>query len=456
MKKRRRDRWRMGSALWRSWRYEITPAGKTVVFAGLVGSVGMISVRIPMYMVGVGLGALFVVAMFTAFVFWPRVSVRGRFPEKTLAGEPVTAQFVVTPTSRWPVFDLGLGFFGLPAGLHEIESDVTVRHLPRGETALMPVTLRADHRGMYELPPLRAFTTFPFNLFRVGLNRSELERLLVLPAFEPLGRIDLQVRARYQPGGIVLTSNVGEAPEYIGNREYVPGEPARRLDFRSWARLGRPVVREYQEEYYCRIALILDTWTGDANPAARESGSRTSKSASSPSSPAANRRRSSWLNAIRKGPRKRAAREASERLEGAVSLAASVADALCNGEYIIDLFAAGPELYVFRSGRHTAHFENVLEILAGVGHCPEDPFAAVTPAVADELGSISAAVCIFLDWDTARAHLVRTILEAGCSLLVVIVRDGPTTEPCAPIDGVTIQRFTPAEVAAGGLDLIGE
>jgi hypothetical protein len=33
----------------------------------------------------------------------------------------------------------------------------------------------------------------------------------------------------------------------------------RRIDFRSWARLGKPVVREYQEEYYCRIALILDT-----------------------------------------------------------------------------------------------------------------------------------------------------------------------------------------------------
>ena len=75
----------------------------------------------------------------------------------------------------------------------------------------------------------------------------------------PLVDVSVPVGMRHQPGGIALTSNIGESPEYIGNREYVPGEPVRRIDFRSWARLGKPVVREFQEEYYCRIALVLDT-----------------------------------------------------------------------------------------------------------------------------------------------------------------------------------------------------
>ena len=57
-------------------------------------------------------------------------------------------------------------------------------------------------------------------------------------------------------------------------------------------------------------------------------------------------------------------------LEAAVSLTASVADAMCGGEYIIDIFAVGPKLYVFRAGRHTAHFDNVLEILAAVRETP--------------------------------------------------------------------------------------
>jgi uncharacterized protein (DUF58 family) len=186
---------------------------------------------------------------------------------------------------------------------------------------------------------------------------------------------------------------VGESPEYIGNREYVPGEPARRLDFRSWARTGTPVVREYQEEYYCRIALLLDTYV----PHKRGQG-----------------------------------RAEAERLEAAVSLSAAVADVLSGGEYLVDLFAAGPELYVFQSGRHTAHFENILEILAGVETCRSDPLETLAPAVAEELTNISAAVCVLLDWDDARRRLLQTIAEAGCALKVLLVRNEPPTQP---IDG---------------------
>ncbi|MEX1098300.1 MAG: DUF58 domain-containing protein [Planctomycetales bacterium] len=425
------QRRRLWLALWRSWQEEITLPGKLVVYAGLIGAVGMVSVRIPMYFVPVGLGALFVVAMFAGLCFWPKVSIAGRFPEKVIVGQPVTAQFTVRPESRRPIFDLSLGLFELPPALCELHRDSTVRNLSRDETAQVPVTLLALRRGLYELPSLRAYTTFPFNLFRIGLSRRPMGPLLVLPAFEPLARLDLPASRRYQPGGIALTSNVGESPEYVGNREYVPGEPARRLDFRSWARLGRPVVREYQEEYYCRIALILDTWTGADRFAATRRGALRP-----------------WSSASRRG-----AHRAAAGLEGAVSLAASVADALCNGEYVIDLFAAGPELYMFRSGRHTAHFENVLEILACVEPSPRDPFPTITPAVAEEAGNLSAAVCVFLDWDAARADLVRTILEAGCGLHAIVVRDGPTTEPCLAIDGARVRQVTPAEVAAGELEI---
>ena len=112
------------------------------------------------------------------------------------------------------------------------------------------------------MPPVRAFSTFPLNLYRTPAGQSEPWTLLILPNFHPLQGIDVPIGARYQPGGIALTSNLGESPEYIGNREYVSGDSIRHIDFRAWARLSMPAVREYQEEYYCRIALVLDTFTG--------------------------------------------------------------------------------------------------------------------------------------------------------------------------------------------------
>jgi uncharacterized protein (DUF58 family) len=250
------------------------------------------------------------------------------------------------------------------------------------------VTLTPKRRGRYQLPDLRAYTTFPFALGRSGKMSKALPPLVVLPSFEPLAGLILPVGSRYQPGGIALTSHVGESPEYIGNREYVPGEPIRRLDFRAWARTGRPVVREYQEEYYCRVALILDTYIA---------------------------------------PGRKAGPKGFEELEAAISLTAALAESLSGGEYVIDLFAAGPDLHLFRSGRHTAHFENVLEILAGVDACRTDPFASLGPAVADELTRISTAVVVLLDWSESRRRLLEQIAEAGCRLKPIFVTRGART-----------------------------
>ena len=51
----------------------------------------------------------------------------------------------------------------------------------------------------------------------------------------------------------------GAPVEYIGNREYQEGMQVRRWDFASWARLGRPIVREYQSPSVQAITLIIDT-----------------------------------------------------------------------------------------------------------------------------------------------------------------------------------------------------
>jgi hypothetical protein len=132
-----------------------------------------------------------------------------------------------------------------------------------------------------------------------------------------------------------------------------------------------------------------------------------------------------------------------------VSLSAALADALARGEFLIDIFAAGPELHVFRAGRNIAHFENVLDILASVGACRTDPFAQIAPALAQEWNSVSSAVCVFLDWDESRLQLVRSAQESGCRVKAIIVRDRPTTLPLAADDGIDLVALSPAVITAG-------
>jgi uncharacterized protein (DUF58 family) len=397
------------------WQYRFTSGGKWLM-AGLLlsGLLGSASVQTPIYQVFCLLLAFFCIDRLAGFSLRPKLGLRGAFPDRTTAGQNVTGEYTLTNQAARTAYDLGLRFFQLPPSFENTEPETTLGHLPPGESLKTAVTLRPNRRGLYTLPRPRAYSTFPFNLSRDGRSRAGEPTLLVLPHFHPIVGLDVPVGTRYQPGGVALTSNIGESPEYIGNREYVPGDSARRIDYRSWARLAKPIVREYQEEYYCRIALVLDTFVP---------------------------------------PRLRMPRGGFPGLEAAISLSASVADALSRGEYLIDLFAAGPELYVFRAGRHTAHFENILEIIACVDACRTNPFQTVAPALADELANISTVIGVFLDWDASRRHLARTAVEMGCSVKILVVRDGETTEPIEFEEG-RITQLSIAQVRGGGLEIL--
>ncbi len=397
------------------WTFRFTAGGKWII-AGLVlsGALGSATVEVPMYQAFCALLALLCVDRIVGFLLRPKIDVLGRFPEKATVGQIVEAQYTLANRGKWTAYDLGFRFFRLPGGFASVDPEATLGHLRPGRSLSTTVRLNPLRRGLHTLLPPRAYSTFPFNLARDGRSQAEKSSVLVLPHFFPIAELDIPVGSRYQPGGIALTSNVGESPEYIGNREYVPGDSARQIDHRSWARLARPAVREYQEEYYCRVALVLDTFV----PRGRKPG-----------------------------------REGFPDLEAAISLSASLGEALSRGEYLIDLFAAGPELYVFRAGRHTAHFENILEIVACVDACRDNPFHKVAPALADELSSISTVICVFLDWDSTRRELARTAVEMGCSVKILIVRDGETTEPIDFEEG-SIVPLTISQVRDGGLEVL--
>jgi len=397
------------------WTFRFTAGGKWLI-AGLMlsGVLGSATVEVPIYQVFCALFALLCVDRIAGFLLRPKLDVLGSFPEKATVGQVVRAQYTLVNRGRLTAYDLGLRFFRLPKNFQSVDPEVTLGHLHPGESLSTTIRLNPIRRGLHTLLRPRAYSTFPFNFARDGRSRAEEPSVLVLPHFSPIDELDIPVGSRYQPGGIALTSNVGESPEYIGNREYVPGDSIRRVDHRSWARLARPVVREYQEEYYCRVALVLDTFV----------------------------------------PRgRKPARDGFPDLEAAISLSASVADALSRGEYLIDLFAAGPELYVFRAGRHTAHFENILEIVACVDACRDNPFDKVAPALADELTNISTVICVFLDWDATRRELARTAVEMGCSVKILIVRDGETTEPIDFEEG-SVVPLTIAEIRDGGIEVL--
>lgn len=174
-----------------------------------------------------------------------------------------------------------------------------------------------EKRGIYNSSLLYISSNFPFGLFNFVKKIKDPLKIIVFPNYERLDSFDLQVIRIFQPGGISLTSNIGDSTEFIGTREYVYGDNPKFIHQNSWARIGKPVIKEFQEEYFIRLGLLIDTFC-----------------------------------------------EPSEHFEKSISFAASVSDFLSRSDYIIDIFATGDSFYHFQSGRALAHFENILELLA--------------------------------------------------------------------------------------------
>jgi uncharacterized protein (DUF58 family) len=380
-------------------RDRLTPSGRVVFGLALLANlVGGVSFALKTYFVTCGLVGLLLASVAAARWARTRLGLAWDVPSRVTRGVPFMFHFTLhNPGKRW-ARDVGVA----PRLPHWALLDEPGGFFPwigPGQEVRGHLNVTFPRRGHYLVAGVRLSTIFPFGLWRDWFEHPRPRPVLVYPDFQPLLRLDIPVGRRYQPGGIALTSNLGDSTEFLATREFRAGDSLRMIHWRSWARLGQPVVKEFQEEFFCRIALVMDTFLKPS-----EVGSRR------------------------------------DEFEAAITLAAALADNLAREEYVIDLFAAGPELYQLQAGRSLAHFENVMDILACVEPCLEPPFEKLEPVLLDCLENVTTAVVLLLDWDERRERLIESIRERGCAIKVVLVTDSRPPTSLRPDELVCLTR----------------
>jgi uncharacterized protein (DUF58 family) len=374
--------------LWRIYTQRFTPAGRWFLLATAIFVVyGGASLQLQAYVAALYAFAIWFVAAAGLLTYRPRCRLTFWLPSRIGAGQTLVADVKVEQRGRLRGADLLLLPHRLPYEISSVPSQgVALPDLKRGETADMRVRLHCALRGTYTVHGFRVESGFPFGILRSRQTFQQPQTLLVYPNFTPLGRVDLPTARRYQPGGIAMTSQLGESFEYLGNRDYREGDNPRDIDWRATARAQRPIVREWVEEYMLRAAVVLDTHV---------SGALRGKAAA--------RRR--------------------EDFERAVSLSAAISDYMARQDYLVDLFAAGPNLYHLTAGRSLAYLDQILDILACVEENPAEPFDAIEPEIAELLERLSTVICVFLDWNQARREFALRLRAGGIAVKIIIVSD---------------------------------
>ncbi|MFM8731003.1 MAG: hypothetical protein ACKOGJ_00535 [Phycisphaerales bacterium] len=154
-----------------------------------------------------------------------RLSAVRLLPRTARAGEPLVVGYAVSQRSRlWPAFALHVREREAPPG-----SRAFVAHVGAGETVVAEAVFWPDRRGRMVLPSFRLETSFPFGLIRKSIRFDERGECLVLPRMVRLRADVLPELAGAGRSGASSSLRVGPGTDFVGLREYRPGDPMRHV-----------------------------------------------------------------------------------------------------------------------------------------------------------------------------------------------------------------------------------
>ena len=395
--------------------HRFTPMG-SLLLGGTVGAgiFGIDTRQSMAYQIFTLTASLILISILTVFTFRGSFRVRRQLPDFATEGTPTSYKlYVKNRTNNWqkelllideletplPSFeefihshdpmDKQRNWFdrkvGYPRLMGLIQNKRGAEILPIAMEDISPadetevkVTLLPARRGYLHFQQTRIARPDPLGLFRAMKYSPNKDSLLVLPKTYNLPPIQFTGTRKHQRGGLNLASSIGDSQEFMSLRDYRPGDPLRAIHWRSYAKRGHPVVKEFQDEYYVRQGLLLDTFIEDKSTSA---------------------------------------------FEEAVSMAASFAVSIHNQDTLLDLMFVGTEAYRFTSGRGLSKTENMLEILACVEPCVNEYFQEMENLIQQHTQETSGLTCIFLDWDEKRQALIRKISAQGIPAMVILVTE---------------------------------
>ncbi len=253
------------------------------------------------------------------------------------------------------------------------------------------VQLTPLRRGYLYFEKARLAQADPLGLFQAQKSFNNNDKLLVLPKLYKTPRLNLQGKRTYQHGGVNNASAVGDSQEFISLRDYRSGDPLRSIHWKSFAKNNTPIVKEYQDEFFIRYGLILDTYLDNKSDLI---------------------------------------------FEDAVSIAASFMSAQKEQDALLDLMFVGNNTYRFTSGRGLAGTENILEILACIEPVFESNIKHMELMLKEVAHECSALICILLDLDDSRKELLNILFQFNIPVKVLLITESSDLD----MDNVSHQK----------------
>jgi uncharacterized protein (DUF58 family) len=276
-------------------------------------------------------------------------------------------------------------FIGYPRLLNAIQNNrggsikpVSVDYIAEKSISKEAIRLTPSRRGYLYFKNTKLAKADPLGLFRAQKTYKNNDKLLIYPKLYKTPLLNMQGKRTYQHGGINNASSTGDSQEFVSLRDYRPGDPIRSIHWKSYAKTNKPIVKEYNDEFFIRYGLVLD----------------------------------SYLNKAQK-----------DIFEDAVSIAASFMVSQKEQDSLLDLIFIGNNTYRFTSGRGLGGTESILEVLACINPVYESNIKKMESTLIDYSYECSGLICILLDLDEERKQFINTLSTLNIPVKILLISD---------------------------------
>lgn len=252
---------------------------------------------------------------------------------------------------------------------------------PGGKTSVT-IEITPARRGYIAMESLRVLLPDPLGFFqKCKPVDTKPSRLVILPKRYRIPKFEMPGSSAFRIGGEETSNSIGNSGEFVGLREYRPGDPLRQIHWKSWAHTGRPMVKELEDTFYPRYGLVLDTFPGNAD---------------------------------------------EQVFEEIVSIAASFVIDLSRGESLLDLIFIAGQAHNVTAGRDMKKSEKLLEVLTGVTIDQTQNFDLLARTVLLHRESLTSCLIILNGWDEERKRFLKDLLKAGILCVPLVIGAGET------------------------------
>ncbi len=414
-------------SLWFETRF--TAVGRLIIGGAVAAAVFGVDPRQTLaFQLAAVLIALIIVAMLASLRWRPRLECKRNLPDTVTVGTAISYSISITNhgntvqgglvladrlLTRYPTpknfldakaglrqndlnwFDRRVGF---PRWLDLVRRSRGARLLPvpvptiaAHSTVKVTIALTPLRRGKLIFTDLEVKRPDPLGIF-FAKHRVRLHGDLVsLPKRYPVPPLHWISERHFHRGGLTLAATVGDSEEFVGLRDYRPGDPLRHIHWRSFAKRGTPVVKEYQDEYFDRHALIIDTYAGGGPP---------------------------------------------NYFEAAISVAASFIQTPRPSDSILDLVFIEQQVWQLTTGRGLSNNHQILTQLAELQPTGADEFEHLAAYLRRYLDRLASIIMVTPTWDPVRQAFVDELHRRRMRCLVLRINEAaPDNEDAAAVTG---------------------